>query len=63
MRSYFYSKDLGLASNFMLDLEQMTSFDLNLDNFNQGYLVDEEWIGGVLPNPEFPTQHLAFIIS
>ena len=42
---------------------KMSELSLNTTNYDQGYLVDEQWIGWIVPNPELPSQYLAFVIA
>ncbi len=36
---------------------------LTADNFTQGFLVDDEWIGGVTPDPENPSRFAAYVLK
>ena len=36
---------------------------LSLDTYKSGFLVDEEWIGGVADHPEKPGFYLVFILN
>jgi hypothetical protein len=39
------------------------SSGLTADNFSKGFLVDDEWIGGVTPDPETPSRFAAYVLK
>lgn len=53
---------MDLREKTEADPAQSLSSLLTADNYHKGFLVDDEWMAGVSPDPKQPETFLAFVL-